>query len=58
MHPLAVSISVILFVLQRSLQEKLEGAYLSMQEKAKESEQKLDAANAKNSQVCWHQETV
>ena len=35
MRPLAVS--VILLVLQRSLQEKLEGAYLSMQEKAKEN---------------------
>lgn len=37
---------------QRSLQEKLEVVYLSQQERAKEYEQKMDALNTKNSQVC------
>ena len=37
---------------QRSLQEKLEMVYLSEQERAKDNEQKMDALNTKNSQVC------
>ena len=36
---------------QKSLQEKLEAAYLSSQEKSKEHELRLDSANAKSSQL-------
>ena len=43
---------------QKSLQEKLEGAYLSMQEKFGEYEQKLNTTNTKNSQVCSTKEML
>ena len=36
---------------QKTLQEKLETAYLANQEKTKEYEQKLDSMTLKNSQV-------
>ena len=36
---------------QKSLQDKLEAAYLSSQEKSKEHELRLDSANAKSSQL-------
>lgn len=36
---------------QRVLQEKLEAAYLTAQEKSREFEEKREAASAKNSQV-------